>query len=70
MRDKKYAPTNVFALALRIYFKSKLIKKVKILNDKVLEERISFFYSSFESFDTIKQEFIIEMSYILLRYIK
>ena len=61
---QKYKPTNIFALALRIYI------EIKLLNNSALEEKLSYLYASIDEFSQEKKEYIVEMSYILLRAVK
>ena len=61
---KKYKPTNIFALALRIYI------EIKLLSNTTLEEKLSYLYAHIDDFSPEKKEYIVEMSYILLRAIK
>jgi hypothetical protein len=42
MKNSKFTPTNIFALALRIYI------QINILKNKQIEEEIYLFYASID----------------------
>ncbi len=64
---QSYEPVRALPANLHPKYKP---KAVKVLKNQEVTEKIQFFYANFDAFDEEKQKFIVEMSYMLLRYLK